>query len=317
MILNTGSRTDIPAFYSDWFYHRISEGFVFVRNPYYPTQVTRYRLEPSVVDCLVFCTKNPAPMLPQLPRLDTFQQFWFVTITPYDTDVEPYVPPVDEVTASFRTLSDYLSRKADFARANPNIGWRYDPIFLSEKYTLDFHLTAFQDMCEKLAGYTSHCVISFIDLYEKTKKNFHGVKPVGTEEQEIITRSFVQIGEKYGIAIRTCNENTQLARFGADVRGCMTQEVIERAIGCTLDMPKKPQARPACACLLSNDIGMYNTCGHGCLYCYANYDRDTVKKNLLQHDPASPFLIGNAFPEDVIHEAKQEKFATGQMKLTY
>jgi len=161
MIINTGSRTDIPAYYSEWFYNRIKEGYVLTRNPYYPEQVSKYRLDPEVVDVICFCTKNPEPMLKRLNELKDFKQLWFVTITPYGKEIEPGVPKKDEVIASFQRLSDLVGVKA--------ISWRYDPIFITERYSLDFHIRRFERMAERLQGYVDNCVISFIDLYEKTK----------------------------------------------------------------------------------------------------------------------------------------------------
>ena len=146
MIINTGSRTDIPAFFSEWFYNRIKEGYVCVRNPYYPSQVQRYRLSPEVVDCLIFCTKNPTPMLPRLSELDAFRQFWGVTITPYGKEIEPYVPDKEVVMNSFKRLSERIGIKA--------ISWRYDPIFISEKYSVEWHIEAFARMAENLSSYT-------------------------------------------------------------------------------------------------------------------------------------------------------------------
>lgn len=307
MIINTGSRTDIPAYFSEWFCNRIKEGYVCMRNPYYPTQVTKYRLDPAVVDCLVFCTKNPAPMLKRLQELDAFGQYWFVTITPYGTDIEPHVPPKDAVMQSFVELSGKVGPEA--------ICWRYDPVFLSEKYTYEFHEAAFSRMAERLAGHTKTCVISFIDLYEKTLRNFKGVKAVERKMQQQITKRFVEIGNIYGIKIKTCAEAGELARCGADCSGCLTKEVIERALGESLDMKKTGRARESCPCLLGNDIGMYNTCGHGCLYCYANYDNQVVAENRLAHDKNSPFLVGRERAEDTVREAKQESYRSGQLKL--
>ncbi|MBO5998625.1 MAG: DUF1848 family protein, partial [Lachnospiraceae bacterium] len=128
MILNTGNRTDIPAFYSEWFMNRVREGFALVRNPYYPGQVLRYRIDPEVVDIIAFCTKNPAPMLRDdyMEELSRFGQFWFVTVTPYGRDIEPDVPDKDEVMESFCRLSEFAGVK--------RIGWRYDPVFLSDRY---------------------------------------------------------------------------------------------------------------------------------------------------------------------------------------
>ena len=163
MILNTGNRTDIPAFFSDWFFNRIQEGFVCVRNPYFPHQVTKYILDPQVIDIICFCTKNPKPMLSRLDLIKDYKQFWFVTITPYNQTIEPYVPNKNEIIRSFIELSKKIGSRC--------IGWRYDPIFLNDYYTVEYHLRIFEKMCQKLTGYTHQCVISFIDLYQKTKKN--------------------------------------------------------------------------------------------------------------------------------------------------
>ncbi|MDE5777912.1 MAG: DUF1848 domain-containing protein [Lachnospiraceae bacterium] len=310
MILNTGCRTDIPAYYSEWFYNRISEGYVLTRNPYYPNQVMKYRLNTEVVDCLCFCTKNPEPMLPRMREMEQFGQFWQVTITPYGKEIEPDVPDKAIVMEAFKRLSGIVGLNA--------IGWRYDPIFLTEQYSLDFHLETFDKMAGNLSSYTKTCVISFIDLYAKTRRNFPGIREVSQNDQIALAKGFVEIGRKYGMAIRSCGEGTFLSEYGVDVSGCMTKQVIEHAIGEALDQLKlKTPAREECRCLLGNDIGMYNTCGHGCLYCYANYDRKTVEQNMRLHNPNSPLLIGELSEDDVIKETKQVSFCSGQMTLPW
>lgn len=308
MIINTGSRTDIPGYYSEWFFNRIKEGFVYARNPYYPEQVTKYTLSPEVVDCICFCTKNPIPALPHLSEIRNYGQYWFVTITPYGKDIEPHVPDKEKVMEAFRQISQEMGKE--------KTGWRYDPVFINEKYTLDFHVKAFEEMAEKLAGYTDSCVISFIDLYEKTKKNFRGIHEVRQSDREAIVKEFVRIGKKNKMTIRTCHEEGGYEKLGADTSGCMTKEIIERAIGQNLLVPpSKRNGREGCNCLLGNDIGGYNTCGHGCLYCYANYDRKTVEQNMRLHNPQSPLLTGELSEEDVIKEVKQVSFCSGQMTL--
>lgn len=310
MILNTGCRTDIPAYYSEWFYNRIKEGYVLARNPYYPNQVMKYSLSPDVVDCLCFCTKNPEPMLSRMGEIEQFKQFWQVTITPYGRDVEPCVPAKEMVMEALKRLAEAVGVNA--------VSWRYDPIFITEKYSLDYHIESFDKMAENLAGYTNTCVISFIDLYVKTRRNFSGIREVSKADQITLAKRFVEIGRKYGIRIRSCCEGTFLAEYGVDVSGCMTKPVIEKAIGASLDLVKmKKPAREECDCLLGNDIGMYNTCGHGCLYCYANYDRKTVEQNMRLHNPMSPLLIGGVSEDDVIKEVKQESFCSGQMTILW
>lgn len=335
MILNTGNRTDIPAYYSNWFYNRIKEGYVLVRNPYYPQQVTRYELTPELVDCICFCTKNPQPMLERLEEIRHFHQLWFVTITPYGTDIEPNVPAKSRVIESFKALSQAVGKE--------NVIWRYDPIFIinpSEKastcepsssfsknrpisassltpaYSLDFHIQSFQQMASELYNYTQTCIISFVDLYAKTKRNFPGIREVTSLQKERIGEAFSEIGRKLGLAIKTCCEGTNLEKYGIDASGCMTKAVIEKTIKQPLDQAGQlPRARKECDCLLGSDIGAYNTCGHGCLYCYANYDRQTVSQNRQLHDPSSPFLIGGHEDWDEIKNAKQESFCSGQLMM--
>lgn len=308
MILNTGSRTDIPAYYSDWFYNRIKAGFVCTRNPYNLQQVRRYKLNPDVVDILAFCTKNPGPMLSRLHELDAFRQFWFVTLTPYGKDIEPNVPDKHQIIQKIRDLSRTVGRK--------HVAWRYDPIFLSPKYTIDYHLRAFETICSLLQGSVSFCVISFIDLYAKTKKNFPDVKEVPREQQNLLAQQLAAISRAHGIAIRACCESPSLSQYGIDTSGCMTRQVLEESTGSHLLVPKnKSAARAQCSCLLNDDIGMYNTCGHGCLYCYANYDNDIVRANMQKHDPSSPFLIGNDQKDDIILDVDQKSWISRQISL--
>ena len=307
MIINSGMRTDIPAYYSKWFMNRIRDGYVFVRNPYFENQVTRYRLDPEVVDVLAFCSKNPKPMLGYLSELKRFHMFWFVTITPYDEDIEPNVPPKEDVMDSFKVISDTLGVNS--------VSWRYDPIFINDKYSVEYHIKAFEDMASYLKGYTNQVVISFVDLYAKTIKNFPEVREVNAEERIQIGKAFAEIGKRHGMVVRSCVEGTDLATYGIDISGCMTKEVLERAVGSEFVFPKTRNPRQDCNCVLGHDIGAYNTCGHMCKYCYANYDEEIVRQNMKKHDSDSPFLIGQSMPGDEIHEAKQMRYATGQMML--
>ena len=307
MILNTGSRTDIPAFYSDWFYNRIQEGYCLVRNPYYPEQVTKYVLSPQVIDAIVFCTKNPQPMLDRLSLLSQYCTFWLVTITPYEQDIEPCVPRWSKVIDNFR----YLSRQVGVDR----MSWRYDPIFISQKYSVSYHIERFEQMAEDLQGYTRQCVVSFIDLYEKTKRNFPQARSVTAAQQEQLIETFSKIAAAKGMQIHLCCEDRALTKANVDADGCLSQTVLERAIGAALHVPKKKMARDACSCLLGADIGMYNTCGHGCLYCYANYDNESVRVNRKLHDSASPLLIGHLHETDIVKEAEQKLWQDGQLSL--
>lgn len=305
MILNTGSRTDIPAYYSDWFYNRIKAGYVLSRNPYYPTQITKYLLNPEVIDVMVFCTKNPFPMLDRISLLSAFDMFWFVTITPYGKEIEPCVPPKELVIRYFQMLSEQIGKE--------HISWRYDPVFITDKYSIDYHVKQFHQMAGALSGYTDQCVVSFIDLYEKTKRNFAGIRSVTDGEQEKMIAAFSEIAKENELQIHLCCENAGLVRERVDAEGCMSKAVLENALGCKLKVPQKKMARKECSCLLGADIGAYNTCGHGCLYCYANYDRETVEKNMKLHNASSPLLIGEVAEHDVIKQAEQKSWKDGQL----
>ena len=304
-------RTDIPAFYSEWFLNRISEGFVLVRNPYNPSQVTRYSLSPEVVDLIAFCTKNPAPMLTSMDALNPYGQYWFVTITPYGKDIEPNVPDKESVMDDFIRLSNIVGVDS--------VGWRYDPILIDDKHSVEWHIAEFEYMAKKLAGYTTTCVISFIDIYKKVERNFPQAKSVPMDDRIVIGRAFINIAAKYGMTIKPCAEGNFLAEYGADCSGCMTVNTFENALHERLDVPKRKtnQRNGECACLLGTDIGTYDTCGHLCRYCYANTDAALVRKNIRLHNPKSPLLIGDIQPGDVIHEAVQKSWIDRQMRLEW
>ena len=307
MILNTGSRTDIPAYYSEWFYNRIKEGFVYTRNPYNPKFIHSYKLNPNVVDVLVFCTKNPEPMLKRLDEIDHFKQFWGITLTAYGKDIEPNVPNKHRIIECIKVLSNRFG--------SHSVEWRYDPIFLSDKYTKEVHLRSFEHIANKLSGSIEVCVISFIDLYQKTIKNFPGVSEVSLEDQTELIKKFVEIGKKYNIRIKTCLENKDFENYGVDVGGCLTQSVLEKSLNQRLNIHKQTQAREGCECLLGNDIGSYNSCGHGCVYCYANYDMKLVRDNMKKHNKNSPLLIGELNSEDTIREMNQVSYIDAQLSL--
>lgn len=314
MIINTGQRTDIPAFFSDWFMNRVNEGFVLVRNPYNASAVTRFTIDPKLVDLIGFCTKNPEPMLPYVKELDErgFGQFWHMTITPYGRDIEPNVPDKNKCLETFIKLSALVGVN--------RIAWRYDPILISQKYSADYHRRAFEKMAAALCGWTDSCVISFIDLFAKVKKNFPEARSLNDAEKIELGRDLIKIAENYKMKVRTCGEGNILKDYGAIVSGCITQEVYERAVGCKLLFPRFKPSRSECACYLSCDIGAYSTCAHYCRYCYANSDWRAVKENAKRHDPRSPFLVGGSLPGDTVRQAEQRSWkasaaAAGQREL--
>ena len=308
MIINTGQRTDIPAFYSKWFINRIREGYVLVRNPYYPSLVTKFLLNPDVVDVIGFCTKNPRPMFKYLDELKPFGQFWYISITGFDKDIEPNVPSIDQVIEDFKFLSYKVGKNA--------IALRYTPIIINEKYTLQRHIDTFEYITSKLEGYTSLAVFGFVDIYDKLKRNHPEIIDCDDSLKIIIAKEFLKIANKHHMELRLCSKEKWLSSYGIDVNGCMRLEDYERAIGFSLTSTKKVEARRGyCTCYLSNDIGSYNSCLHLCSYCYANGNPNLVLSNFKKHDEDSPFLIGNISPDDKIRLVKQESWKEIQGKL--
>jgi len=165
MIISASRRTDIPSYYSEWFFNRIKEGFVFARNPMNFRQISRIKLTPDVVDGIVFWTKNPIPMLERLGELKEYMYYFQFTVTPYGKDVEPNLPKKNsELLTGFKRLSDTIG--------TDRIVWRFDPIFINNKYTLDYHIQAFEKIAEELHDYTRKVTISFIDVdYRGVKSN--------------------------------------------------------------------------------------------------------------------------------------------------
>ena len=230
-----------------------------------------------------------------------------MTLTSYGRDIEPNVPDKHKLIEDFKKLSDVVGVNS--------IGWRYDPIFISDRYTEEYHINAFTQIAEALDGYTKTVVISFIDLYPKVRKNFPEAKEVAKDQRLRMGKKIIEIAIAHGMTVKPCAEGDELAQFGADCGGCMTIADYEKAIGQKLIVPKKKGARAECSCYLTCDIGAYNTCKHLCRYCYANAESETVLKLSSQHDPTSPFLIGDYQPDDLINDVPQKSWIDGQMVL--
>lgn len=307
MIIHASMRTDIPAFYSRWFLKRIQEGFVCVRNPYNPISVTRYRLSPDVVDLIAFCTKNPAPLLPHLDALSAYCQHWSITITPYEKNIEPGVPPAAAVISSFKELSSAIGRKYT--------AWRYDPVILTPEWTIRRHIDAFSHLAAALEGVTETVMASFLDLYPKVQRNFPEGRYASPAERVELGRALVTIARRHGMNFISCAEGDLLAPYGADCGGCFSKARLETIIGAPLTIPSGARIRKECPCIMGHDIGTYDSCPHFCRYCYANSSPNAVRRNLPRHDPRSPFLLGHAHPDDIIHDAHQESWIQPQMNL--
>jgi len=287
MIISASRRTDIPSQFPDWFFNRITAGFALVRNPFDRCQVSKVLLSPDVVDAIVFWTKNPAPMLARLGELKDYMHYFQFTITPYGSDAEPNLPSKeDEILPTFKRLSDAIGPD--------RVIWRYDPILLNHKYTLDFHIGTFGKIANELRGYTKRSTISFIDVgYRMVKRNMRELKSIPPETQIELASKLAEIARNNGMAIDTCAEKIDLQHFGVEHARCIDDKLLERLLGRNLHLGKDKTQRTECECVTSVDIGAYDTCKNGCLYCYANLRRNSLGDNAAEHDPLSPFILGN------------------------
>lgn len=310
MIISASRRTDIPAFYSEWFLNRIKAGFVYVRNPMNAHQISKISLSPDVVDGIVLWTKNPTPLIDRIGELSNYTFYFQFTLNSYSTDVERNVPSKNDVIIpAFQKLSSIIGKE--------RVIWRYDPILLNDKYTVDYHKKYFEILCSKLSAYTEKCTVSFVDMYSMTARN---TKPLGirvpTDEEILALMSFFSdVASKFGIYIDTCAEECDLSSLSIPHACCIDKQRLERIGKYTLKIGKDKNQRGVCGCIESIDIGAYNTCENGCAYCYANYNPQMAARNHACHDPQSPLLYGIVGDDDVITERKMKSYADSQLKL--
>jgi len=311
MLINVGARTDITHYYSEWFMNRIREGYALSRNPLFPNKVSKYILDPSVVDCIIFCTKNPKPIMDKVDEIRErgFKMYFNVTITSYGKDIEPRVPDYHEMIEAFRELSKTVGKN--------NVCWRYDPVFLTSQYTIAHHLKCFDEMAKEIAPYTNFCIFSFVEMYKKLATTFPQLKGVSKEEKKTLLHGLGMISKKYHLRLQTCGDDNDYSEYGIFRSGCITNPIIEKAIGQELKALKVKPSRKGCGCIPSNDIGAYNTCPSGCRYCYATIDANLARKNYKMHNPNSPLLIGELRPGDVVTEAKQVSFLNPDSQLQF
>ncbi len=298
MILNTGGRTDTVQYYSEWLLNRFREGYVLSRNPLFPNTVNRIDLSPETIDVVVFCSKDYSPILSRLHEIsDRFNCYYHYTITAYDTDVEPRVPPIAQSIETLKRLSQMVGRQ--------KIAWRYDPVLLTEKYTIDRHLQTFDYMARELSPYVDRCIFSFVEMYKKLEVNMPELHPISDSDKTRLAKGFGSIACKHGLLLQTCATMGDYERYGIKRSGCMTTEIFSRALG--LEFKKTPHRgnRLDCACMESRGLGDYNSCPNGCRYCYANKDHVAALENYRRHDPSSPLLLGTVLPTDVVRPAKQ------------
>lgn len=304
MIVSVSRRTDVPAWYADWFFNRLRAGEALVRGPYNPRLVRRVPLTPEVVDGFVFWTKNPAPMLDRLPELGRTAYYFQVTVTAYGQDLEPGVPAKGRaVVPAVRELARRIGPE--------RVVWRYDPILLTARYSMDWHRRYFAALAHRLSGSVRRCVISFLDPYPGMERDARtlGLRPPDRDEQTALAACFAEEAGRWGMTVQTCAEAADLSRFGVARGSCIDPALLEAQLGRKLTVERDRNQRPACGCASSVDIGMYGGCGHRCRYCYAGGGRPA------DHDPAGPLLFGRLTALDQVRPYEARSWADDQLRL--
>ena len=291
MIISASRRTDIPAFYTPWFIHRVRAGWCRVPNPFNPGRVTEVSLKPEDVDILVFWTRYALPMMPHFKEMEErgYRFYFLYTLMANPREIDPGSPSLRSALTAFQRLADRIGPE--------KVIWRYDPIVLSSLTDADFHKRTFHYISGELEGYTPRCIMSAVNLYRKAKKRFmeRGVelRPSDGEEFGNLMRFMAGEARDRGMEIFSCAQTPDLDLFGVKHGKCVDDEYIERVFGVEVSHRKDPSQRKACRCVVSKDIGMYDTCLFGCLYCYATSRFEKAKENYRRHDPAAPSLIGS------------------------
>ncbi len=287
-VISASRRTDIPAFYSEWFMNRIRGGYCHWMNPY-TSQVFKMSLKPEDVIAIAFWTRNAAPMLPHLDELNErgYRYYFMVTVLGYSRPLESHNPGLDTALRTFQELSK---------RVGPDrVFWRYDPIVISDVTPPEYHLQRFQTIAQRLKGYTNRCIYSFLDMYGKTSRNLSAINNVNVytledEARYSLVKQMLDIAYMQDMQLQTCCEEDYQA-VPELVRGrCVDIDVLRKLTGDSeLGLPDRP-TRKLCGCVASTDIGMYDTCLFGCRYCYATNSRDNARQRHLQHDPQDSIL---------------------------
>ena len=301
MIINTGSRTDTVQYYSDWLLKRFKEGFVYSRNPLFPNIVTRYKLNPNILDCVVFCSKNYEPILDRLTEItDKFNTYFHYTITAYGRDIEPNVPTIDESIETLIKLSKIVGKQ--------RIAWRYDPILLTKKYTKQVHYNTFDYMSKRLSPHIDRCIFSFVDMYKKLETNMPEIIILNNNDKIEIAKNIGSIAKKHNMIIQTCATIEDFKQFGILQSGCMTSEILGNANNITFKKVWHSGNRQGCKCIENRNIGDYDTCPNGCKYCYANKNPQIAQENYKKHNPNDLMILGNLKPTDEIQQSNQKSY---------
>lgn len=309
MILSASRRTDLPAWYYEWFLERLKAGFVLVRNPFSYHQISRISLCPEQIDGIVFWSKNPEPMLRHPEPLFRFPSYLHFTLNAYGKETEPGLPPVKDRIQVFQRLSSLLGQE--------RILWRYDPVLLSDNYTVSWHKKRFAALCASLSGFTSLCTFSFLDLYPKITRRLHshGIRPLTSQEETELVCYFAETAARYEITAATCAELLDTEESGILKGACIDAGRLEKIGGIQLSVPQDRNQRSGCNCCESIDIGQYHTCRSGCIYCYANSSSERTLREASRYRKEAPLLCSECEEGDRIRERAIKVYRDPQFRF--
>jgi hypothetical protein len=295
MIVSASRRTDIPAFYGRWFVNRLKAGYALVRNPVAQRLVYRVPLSPDRVRCIVFWTKDPRPLLELLDEIDArrIPYYFLFTVNPYGPDIERNLPDKDTRVRTFVRLAERLG--AD------RVVWRYDPIFFTPEIGVDEHIRSFRSFAEAFTGLTRRCIISYLSMYNKTRRNMRDIDllEISSESKNRLLEEIKRCASDCGIELRSC-ASQELAAAGIEAGKCIDDALIAKITQTDFVGRKDRSQRKLCGCVESVDIGSYDTCRNQCLYCYANSNFEAARRNWDRHDPDSELLLGELKEDDTL-----------------
>jgi len=317
VIISASRRTDIPAFYSKWFMNSILAEYCLGPNPRNMKQVLRVSLQPRDTEAIVFWSKNPAPLLPHLGELDKlgFYYYFQFSLNDYPWALEPNIPSLNDRIATFKDLSRLIGPL--------RVVWRYDPIIISNVTSFDFHRERFTWIAEELKGATHRVMVSIVDFYQKTELRLSQLeKEEGYSfDRDVLSsdgiidllKALADIARKNNIEIFTCAEEKNYSQIGIPPGRCIDERLLARIWSLNLEYKKDPYQRESCLCMVSKDIGINDTCMHGCSYCYSTTNYAIAKRRFNEHDPNSPILWGNLdnLPETAKKADAQLRFFGG------
>lgn len=294
-IISASRRTDLPAFYGEWFMNRVHAGWCAVPNPFNPKQVSRIELDP-LDTLLVFWTRWPAPFMQAAAELRSlgFRYYVHYTVLDYPPAIHAKAPGLEQTIGAFLNLAEMIGPE--------RMVWRYDPILFSANTDGEYHLSRFAQIARRLQGATKRVVISILEPYQKaarrlarlaqTQPAYRYLEYDAARDADLL-RHLVRIAHEHGLKIHSCAEQHDLASVGIAPGKCIDDQLIQSVFGVQVSHKKDKSQRDACGCVESRDIGIYDSCAFGCAYCYANRNFDSSARHHAMHDRQSESLIGH------------------------